>query len=133
MMTDGTYRILLVEDDHAIAQVIGIGMRQLGLPHTIDEAISAEEGFDLWSQQPYDLLVTDYNLRGTNGLTLIIQVREAWGDVPTVLFTAYDTPRLRNEARAAGVSVFLSKPFVIDDFVALARQLLPVQMRAVGT
>jgi CheY-like chemotaxis protein len=132
MMTDTTYRILLVEDDHAIAQVLAIGMRQLGLPHTIDEALSAEEGFDLWSQQPYDLLVTDYNLRGTNGLALISQVRKTSGDVPTMLFTAYDTPQLRNEARAAGVSVFISKPFLIDEFVAQARSLLPAQMRVIG-
>jgi two-component system, OmpR family, response regulator len=50
-----------------------------------------------------------------------------------VLFTAYDTAQLRRDARTADVTQFVAKPFLIDDFVALARQLLPLAVNEVGT
>ncbi|MEN9935842.1 MAG: hypothetical protein RLZZ387_2421 [Chloroflexota bacterium] len=117
-------RILLVEDDSAIANVIAIAMQNLGLPYRLDQALSAEEGLELWAEQPYDLLLTDYNLRGINGLSLITSVKQRNAELPTVLFTAYDTPQLRREARSAQVTEFVAKPFLIDDFVGIARRLL---------
>lgn len=52
--------------------------------------------------------------------------------MPTVLFTAYDTPQLQRQAREAGISEYLAKPFLIEDFVNLARNLLPIAANEVG-
>jgi two-component system, OmpR family, response regulator len=125
-------RILLVEDDSAIANVIAIGMQSLGLPFQLEQAFSAEEGLELWAEQPYDLLLTDYNLRGISGLSLIASIKRQYPNVPTVLFTAYDTPQLRREARAAEVTRFVAKPFLIDEFVNMTRELLPLHANTVG-
>jgi CheY-like chemotaxis protein len=133
MTTQRPMRILLVEDDNAIANVIALGMQSLGFPYQLDQALSAEEGLDLWEQEPYDLLLTDYNLRGMNGLSLISQIKRTGAKIPMVLFTAYDSPRVRHEARDANVTAFITKPFVIEDFVDVARGLLPWQASAVGT
>lgn len=124
--------ILLVEDDSMIASVIAIGLQTLGVPYQLDKAYSAEEGLELWAQHTYDLVLTDYNLRGMNGLSLLAAIKQMGGNVPTVLFTAYDTLQLQREARAAGVSVYLAKPFLIEDFVNIARGLLPVSVNEVG-
>lgn len=64
-------RILLVEDDSMIATVIALGLRMLGVPYLLDTAYSAEEGLDLFNQNAYDLVMSDYNLRGMNGLSLL--------------------------------------------------------------
>jgi CheY-like chemotaxis protein len=126
-------RILLVEDDGSIARIIMIAMRDLGVPYTIDQAFSAEEGLELWDQQPYAIVLTDYNLRGMNGIALIgaLKARGAV-DLPTVLFTAYDDARVQREARAVGVSRFVSKPFVIEEFIKITRDLLPVNVSEIG-
>ncbi len=117
------YRILLVEDDHAIAQVIALGLRYLGDSYHLDQASSAEDGFDLWLQESYDIILTDYNLRGTTGVQLLQRIRELGRDVPAILFTAFDTSEIR--AEAAHVSVhYLPKPFLIDEIVHLTRNLL---------
>ncbi|HMO59788.1 MAG TPA: response regulator [Roseiflexaceae bacterium] len=126
-------RILLVEDDSAIAHVIAIGMRTLGVPYQLDQALSAEEGLELWQAQPYDLVLTDYNLRGMNGISLINQIHADGIPVSTVLFTAYDSPRVRREAQQAHVGAFIAKPFVIEDFIEVARGMLPLQASAVGS
>jgi two-component system, OmpR family, response regulator len=133
MTTQRPLRILLVEDDSAIANVIAIAMQNLGVPYQLDQAFSAEEGLELWDQQPYDLLLTDYNLRGITGLSLIQSLKSQGATIPTVLFTAYDTAQLRRDARTADVTQFVAKPFLIDDFVALARRLLPLAVNEVGT
>jgi CheY-like chemotaxis protein len=125
MTSPTTYRILLVEDDGSIAQIIQIFLKDLRTPYHLDVAFSAEEGVDLWQREPYDLLLTDYNLRGKNGLDLVTQLKGRGSTAPMVLFTAYDSPQLRRAARNAGVTKFIAKPFFLDQFVDLTRSLLP--------
>ena len=127
-------RILLVEDDGSIARIIIIAMRDIGVPYAINQAYSAEEGLELWDQQPYDIVLTDYNLRGMSGIAMIAALRaRGASDLPTVLFTAYDDARIQKEARAVGVSRFVTKPFVIEEFVQLTRELLPVNASEIGS
>src|ERR1700712_5887570 len=133
-MTKQPLRILLVEDDGSIARIIVIAMRNLGVPYHLDQAYSAEEGLDLWDRAPYDLVLTDYNLRGMTGTAMIAALREHGAiDLPTVLFTAYDDAKVRKEARAVGVTHFITKPFVIEEFVNLARGLLPLNASEIGS
>jgi two-component system, OmpR family, response regulator len=127
-------RILLVEDDGSIARIIVIAMRDIGVPYVLDQAYSAEEGLELWDQQPYDIVLSDYNLRGMNGIAMIAALRARGAtDLPTVLFTAYDDTRIRKEARAIGITRFIPKPFVIEEFVKLTRDLLPVNVSEIGS
>lgn len=125
-------RILLVEDDGGIAHVIKLGLQDLGLPYTFDHAFTAEEAFDLWQQNQYDLLLSDYNLRGKNGLDLIGQIRSSGSSVPAVLVTAYDTATIRRQATAVGVTRFVGKPFFVDEFIELVRSLLPAAATEMG-
>jgi two-component system, OmpR family, response regulator len=131
-MSNSKTRILLVEDETDIGRIIQLAMTELGLPYTLDIAISAEEGIELWESEPYDLLLTDYNLRGSTGLDLIEFVRASGHEIPTVLFTAYDSQALRRQARDLGVTVYLSKPFFMDQLVDTVRNLLPHKMEELG-
>lgn len=126
-------RILIVEDDSHISRIIQLSMPELDLPHSVDTALSAEEGLELWHKQPYDLLLTDYNLRGMNGLKLIGLLKAEHATAPMILFTAYDTPQIVREARALGVAAYLPKPFFMDDMLAVIRANLPHVERAAGT
>lgn len=117
-------RILLVEDDNHIGRIVELALPELGIPYEFVTVLSAEEGLELWDQQPFDLLVTDYNLRGMSGLKLIELLKERGVTAPMVMVTAYDTDNLRREARALGVSAYLSKPFFMDELVETVRGLV---------
>src|SRR5262245_45508033 len=132
-MDTKTLRILLVEDDGSIARVIAIAMRALGVPCQLDQAFSGEEGLELWSQQPYDLVMADYNLRGMSGIAMIAAMKAQVADLPTILFTAHDEARIRKEAKNVGVTRFIAKPFLIDEFVHTARELLPIHVSEMGS
>jgi two-component system OmpR family response regulator len=127
-------RILLVEDDGSIARFIVVAMRDIGVPYMLDQAFSAEEGLELWDVQPYDVVLTDYNLRGMNGIAMLAALKERGAvDLPTVLITAYDDARIQKDARIVGVTRFVSKPFVIEELVRLTRELLPVNVSQIGS
>ena len=132
-MPPKTLRILLVEDDGSIARIIAIAMRGLGVPYQLDQAFSAEEGLELWGQHQYDLVLTDYNLRGMSGTAMIAAMKEQVADLPTILFTAHDDARVRKEARGGVVTHFVAKPFLIEDFVNIARGLLPINASEMGS
>jgi CheY-like chemotaxis protein len=125
-------RILLVEDDGSIARVLSIAMRDLGVPYQLDQAFSGEEGLDLWERQPYDLVLTDYNLRGMTGAHMVAAMKALGGEPPSILFTAYDDTRVRKEAKEAGITRFVTKPFIVEDFIATARGLLPAKANEHG-
>jgi CheY-like chemotaxis protein len=118
-------RILLVEDDSHIGRIIELALPDLGIPYEFSSAISAEEGLEQWEQQPFDVLLTDYNLRGMNGLQLIEELRRQGAHVRTLLVTAYDSPEMRREVRNLDIDAYLPKPFFIDELVDIVRRLLP--------
>lgn len=131
-MTATALRILLVEDDGSIARIIALSMHTLGVPYLLDQAYSAEEGLDLWKLHAYDLVISDYNLRGMTGLAMIAALKAQAADLPTILFTAYDDAPVRREANRIGVSRFIAKPFVIDEFIDIVRSLLPARSAEVN-
>jgi CheY-like chemotaxis protein len=118
-------RILLVEDDNHIGRIIELALPELGIPYEFITVLSAEEGLELWDDQPFDLLLSDYNLRGMTGLQLIESLKERGVDAPMILVTAYDSADLRRDARTLNVDAYLTKPFFMDELVETVRRLLP--------
>lgn len=119
-------RILLVEDDNHIGRIIELALPELGIPYEFVTVLSAEEGLELWEHMPFDLLLTDYNLRGMTGLKLVEILRQQRGvQAPIVLVTAYDSADVRKEARALSIDAYMTKPFFMDELVDTVRRLLP--------
>ncbi len=118
-------RILLVEDDNHIGRIIELALPELGVPYEFVSVLSAEEGLELWEQQPFDLMLTDLNLRGMTGLKLVQILRERAVSAPMILVTAYDSVDVRREARTLKIDAYLTKPFFMDDLVETVRRLLP--------
>ena len=118
-------RILLVEDDNHIGRIIELALPELGVPYEFVTVLSAEEGIELWELQPFDLLLSDYNLRGMMGLQLIETLKKQGVSAPMILVTAYDSADLRRDARTLKVDAYMTKPFFMDELVDTVRRLLP--------
>lgn len=123
--SDQAVRVLVVEDDIHIGRLIGLTMPALRMPYRFTNVMSAVEALELWKKETFDLLLTDYNLPGMNGLQLIESLKKQGIDAPMILFTAYDTPELERKATRSGVAAYLSKPFAIDELIDTIRRLLP--------
>ena len=105
--------ILVVDDDEAIARLVGTFLRRLG--YAADWVTDAAAALDAVRRQPYELLVTDYQLAGLTGLELAQQVRaEMRRSIPVVVMTAHGSLEAALAAMRAGASDFIPKPFELS-------------------
>ncbi len=115
-------RILVVEDENAIAQFISQGLSEADF--AVDVARNGREGLDFALAAEYDMLILDIMLPGTDGLTLLRQLRKKGQTVPVLLLTARDKIEDRVAGLDAGADDYLTKPFAFPELVARVRALL---------
>ena len=114
-------RILVIEDDHDIAESTVLGLRRAGF--TVDHAADGTTGLAAWRDGPYDLVVLDLGLPGTSGHTVLEAIRTD-SAVPVIVITARTglDPRLRSFR--LGADDLLPKPFWLEELVARIRRRL---------
>jgi DNA-binding response OmpR family regulator len=115
-------RILLVEDDKDLAQFIRKGLKEE--QYAVDLATDGEEGLQLASVNPYDLLILDIMLPKLDGLALCRRVRAKGNATPVLLLTARNTVEDKVSGFETGADQFLTKPFAFAELLARVRALL---------
>ena len=117
-------RILIVEDDSSIAQTLQLMLRTL--PDVeVERAFDGEEGLRMWREKPRDILLTDNHMRGMTGIDLVRTLRkEDKATQPMLMITAYDSVQLQREARDAGITELIPKPFFFDQLLDRVQELL---------
>jgi two-component system response regulator AtoC len=104
-----TGRVLLVDDDPGVGQVLGALLAQGG--HESNAVDSGAAALEALEARPYDVVVTDQRMPKMDGLTLLGQIRERWPELPVVMLTAHGTIPLAVEAMRVGAYDFVLKPF----------------------
>jgi two-component system phosphate regulon response regulator PhoB len=104
-------RVLLVDDDRDIREVVGAMLDAVGL--TVEAATSAEEALERVRASAFDLLVLDWNLPGMTGIELCRLVRRdpTLATLPVLFLTAHASSRDVVEAFASGADDYVVKPF----------------------
>ena len=117
-MTQATHRILIIEDEPAIRDVLRVVLARQG--YLVIEADTAARGeIEARSHKP-DLLLVDLGLPDTDGLTVIRHVR-AWSPVPIVVLSARTMEQQRIAALDAGADDYITKPFSVPELLARVR------------
>ncbi|MGE5713133.1 MAG: response regulator [Betaproteobacteria bacterium] len=101
--------VILVEDDTGLRCALERLLRASGFDARA--FASGEDALVTFHQDKVDCLVVDLNLPAMSGFDLIDWLRERHIEVPAVVISAQDEPRVRAAAHARGVSHFLPKPF----------------------
>lgn len=121
--------ILLIEDNHDIAAMVGDHLEQSG--HEVDYAADGVTGLHLAVTGEADLIVLDLMLPGLDGLDVCRKLREeANKSTPILMLTARDTIEDKVAGLDAGADDYLVKPFEMAELDARLRALL---RRASGT
>lgn len=114
-------RILIVEDEPAIADFIRRGLLQEDF--RVEVAYDGKEGLERAQQNPPDLVILDIMLPGIDGLEVCRRLRE-FSDVPIIMLTAKDAVPDRVRGLETGADDYLVKPFAFDELLARIRALL---------
>jgi DNA-binding response OmpR family regulator len=115
-------RLLVIEDDVAVANLLRRGLELGGNEVTIAEDGSA--GREAWESGGFDLILLDVMLPEVDGTTLCTEMRAANDRTPVILLTARDEDEARQRAMAAGATDYLNKPFDIDELLSRVRSNL---------
>ncbi|MCW1907881.1 MAG: response regulator transcription factor [Candidatus Saccharibacteria bacterium] len=116
-------RILVVEDEHKIANAIKRGLEQHA--YAVDAVYDGDEGLAMATTEPYDLIILDRMLPGkVDGLGILKELRTAKIHTPVLLLTAKDRVLDRTEGLNAGADDYLGKPFAFIELLARVRALL---------
>ncbi|MFP5374422.1 MAG: nitrogen regulation protein NR(I) [Gammaproteobacteria bacterium] len=116
-------RIWIVDDDHAVRFVLATALREAG--HAVDGFGNAADALDaLRARGAPDLLFTDVRMPGQDGLALLDRLKAAHPQLPVVVMSAYTDVASTAGAFRGGAHEFLSKPFDLDEAVALAERTL---------
>ncbi len=114
-------RILVVEDEHRIANSIKKGLEQER--YAVDVAYTGPDGFDLASTEDYDGIILDIMLPEMNGIEICRELRKNKIHIPILILTAKGQTEDKVKGLDAGADDYMTKPFSFDELLARVRAL----------
>jgi two-component system chemotaxis response regulator CheY len=116
--------ILTVDDSSSVRQMVKITLTAAG--YAVVEACDGKDGLDKAKRHSVNLVITDLNMPVMNGLEFIRSLRQlpAYRGVPIVFLTTESDDSMKQEAKAAGATGWITKPFKQEQLAAVAKKLL---------
>jgi two-component system OmpR family response regulator len=115
-------RLLVVEDEPKLAALVARGLREEG--YAVDVAERGEDALWMAHAAPYDAILLDVMLPGTNGFDVCRRLRSEAVWSPILMLTARDAVGDRITGLDAGADDYLPKPFAFDELLARVRELV---------
>lgn len=116
--------ILSVDDSVSALQMIKLTLVSAG--YQVVQAANGADGLSKARANPVDMVLTDLNMPVMDGLTLIRELRRlpAFKGVPIVFLTTESDAAMKQQAKAAGATGWITKPFQQDQLLAVVRKVL---------
>ena len=115
-------RILLVEDDPALAGSLKQGLQQMGF--TVESSADGLEADAILGLRTFDLVVLDLGLPGLSGMEVLKRFRKRGATTPLLILTARDALQERVAGLKAGADDYVLKPFDFEELEARLQALL---------
>lgn len=117
-------KILVIDDDEAILELIKINMELTG--YTCIISSDPVKGFQMVKQEKPDLVILDVMMPGTDGYSVALKIRQADGikDTPIIMLTALGELDDKLKGFNSGIDDYLTKPFEIEELKARVLALL---------
>src|SRR5262249_16064221 len=124
-------RILLIEDEAAIADFLIRGLREEGF--LVEHAADGDSGWHALQTSSWHVVLLHWSLPGPDGLTLLRRFRQARRATPVLFLTARDAVSDRVRGLDGGADDYLCKPFAFEELLARVRALARRPGRDGGT
>lgn len=115
--------VLVVDDSPIDRQLVG-GLLKQETDWAVEFAEDGSEALDAVRRSPPDLIVTDLQMPGLNGLELVAAVRKSFAQVPIILMTGKGTEEIAVEALHAGAASYVPKRALSAMLVETSRRVL---------
>ena len=120
-MKQGSQRLLVIEDDAAIARLLEVELDEAG--YEVAVAATGADGLAAVEREHPDLVILDVRLPDLDGLSVCRAMRRSGHRTPILMLTALDRVGDRVIGLDAGADDYLAKPFAIEELLARLRAL----------
>ncbi|GGO89714.1 response regulator [Stakelama pacifica] len=116
--------ILTIDDSPSVRQLVALTLSTAG--YSVIEAGDGAEGYEKATTNRVNAVITDLNMPVMNGLDFIRKYRAhpSSAGIPIIFLTTESDDALKTEARAAGATGWLVKPFKQDQMLAIMRKVV---------
>ncbi len=115
-------KILVVDDELSMREFISILLEREG--YEVLTAADADTALERLASSAIDLVISDVQMPGLNGLELLARIRASSPETAVLLITAYSTAEQAVEAMKLGAYDYLAKPFKVEEIKVLVRNAL---------
>ncbi len=115
-------RILVVDDDEIVLDSVRKTLRKDD--YHIDTVQCADEALKLLESSPYDLVITDLIMSGTDGLELLDRIRGMGSKSQTIMVTGYPTIETALRAKRLGAFEYITKPFTRQELRSVVARIV---------
>jgi len=112
----------VVDDEPEMATVIEQALTRRG--YQAAQVHSADAAWELLEREDHDVVVTDINMRGMNGVELTERIAKTRRDIPVIVITAFGSLETATAVLRAGAYDFITKPFEIDQLVVAVERAI---------
>jgi len=118
-----TKTILTIDDSASIRQMVVMTLASAG--HNVIEAINGQDGYDKATTNTVHAIITDLNMPVLNGIEFIRKYRQhpASKGIPIILLTTESDEELKRQAKEAGATGWIVKPFKQDQLLAVIKKV----------
>src|SRR5215218_2038441 len=116
---------ILVVDDYSTSQrLLGFILRQND--HTVVTAVHGLGALEVLAERAIDLVITDLSMPEMDGMTLLQELRSnsQFQSLPVIILTGSAYAQDNTRAKAAGATLFLTKPVESEELIATVTRLL---------
>jgi two-component system chemotaxis response regulator CheY len=117
--------ILIIDDSESIREVIAAGLEDAG--YQVIKGINGEDGLQCLEKHPaIELIITDLNMPVMDGISLLKAVRKSpkHSFLPVIILTTESQESKRQEARAAGATGWIIKPFSKEKLITVIKKIV---------
>ncbi len=110
--------VLIVDDDESIVRLLSTDLRFRG--YKAIAALDGEQALMITHRMKPDVILMDIAMPGLNGIAVIEKIRQSKlvSHIPIIIVTAFDRAEFRQQAREAGITEFILKPFSPEQIAA---------------
>jgi len=119
-------KILVVEDDAGLREALVDTLLLAG--YQCSEADSGEAALLKLKEQPVDLVISDVQMGGMSGLSLLKSIKNTMLNIPVLIMTAYGTIDDAVQAMKDGARNYMTKPFAPEVLLNMVNQCIPLQV-----
>ena len=118
-------KLLIVDDSSMLRDMLTYALNEGGY-NEVSEGVDGLDGLGKAKEVQHDLVIVDYNMPNMNGIEMIKSIRklENYKGIPIFMLTTERSEDLKQEAKSAGASGWITKPFIPEQLLKAVNTVL---------